>query len=194
MTSTWPILTRQDVIAFEFSSWFFTFSSLSIKSTVIPLPDQFRSYLEADGVFVPTGSENSYVCPLVDTLTLDTSNDCFRPPKSTLTDDNADDCHSDSEDEATTSAATQYAFPEIDAQIQAAIDAYGGGVFPKLNFSSPKAHFPLFCSSWGVLIPPSFETCLGCGLAVASVAAAAMHVSGGRVHAIEIVRLCLARS
>jgi len=63
-----------------------------------------------------------------------------------LTDDNADDCHSDSEDEASTSAATQYAFPEINTQIQAAIDAYGGGVFPKLNFSSPKARFPLFCS------------------------------------------------
>jgi len=73
-------------------------------------------------------------------------NHYFRPPKSTLTDDNTDDCHSDSEDEASTSAATQYAFPEIDTQIQAAIDAYGGGVFPKLNFSSPKARFPLFCS------------------------------------------------
>jgi hypothetical protein len=71
-----------------------------------------------------------------------------------LTDDDVNDCLSDSEDEATTGAATQYAFPEIDAQIQAAIDAYGGGVFPKLNFSSPKACFPLFCSLWGILIPP----------------------------------------
>jgi hypothetical protein len=57
-----------------------------------------------------------------------------------LTDDNV---NSDSEDEATTIAAMQYAFPETDAQIRAAIDAYGGGVFPKLNFSSPKARFPL---------------------------------------------------
>jgi len=58
MTSTWPILSREDVIAFQFSNWFPTFSTLSIKSTVILLPDEFRSYLEADGVFVPTGSEN----------------------------------------------------------------------------------------------------------------------------------------
>ena len=71
-----------------------------------------------------------------------------------MTDDNTNDSHSDSEDEATTSVATQYAFPEIDAQIQATIDAYGGGVFPKLNFSSPKAPFPLFSSLWGILIPP----------------------------------------
>src|SRR6266576_6635591 len=58
MTMSWPILSREDIIAFQFSSWFPTFSSLSIKSTIIPLTDDFRSYLEADGVFVPTGSEN----------------------------------------------------------------------------------------------------------------------------------------
>jgi len=69
-------------------------------------------------------------------------------------DDNADDCHSDSEDESSISAATQYAFPDINTQIQAAIDTYGGGVFPKLNFSSPKdtawllpSSQPLRCTS-----------------------------------------------
>jgi len=134
MTSTWPVLTRKDVIAFQFSSWFSTFSSLSIKSTIIPLPDEFRSYLEADGVFVPAGSENSL-------------------PKSTLRDDNADDDHSDTDDQAV-SPATHYAFPELDAHIRAAIEAYGGGVFPKLNFSSPKdaawllpSSQPLRCTS-----------------------------------------------
>jgi hypothetical protein len=58
MTISWPVLSREDIIAFQFSSWFPTFSSLSIKSTIIPLTDNFKSYLEADGVFVPTGSEN----------------------------------------------------------------------------------------------------------------------------------------
>jgi D123 len=55
---TWPSLTREDVIAFQFSSWYPTFSSLSIISTVLPLADDFKSYLEADGVFVPAGSED----------------------------------------------------------------------------------------------------------------------------------------
>jgi hypothetical protein len=73
-----------------------------------------------------------------------------------LTDDNADDCHGDSEDEATTNAATQYAFPEIDAQILATIDAYGGGVFPKLNFSSPKARCPPFSAQCGGIFDPTF--------------------------------------
>jgi hypothetical protein len=116
MTSTWPVLSREDVIAFQFSSWFSTFSFLSIKSTVIPLADDFRSYLEADGVFVPTGSENL-------------------PPKSTLEDDRDHDCDSDDE---VASSAVRYALPVLDSQIRATINEYGGAVFPKLNFSSPK--------------------------------------------------------
>jgi D123 len=46
------------------------------------------------------------------------------------------DSHDD--DEAVSPATKQYAFPEFDAQIRACIDKYGA-VFPKLNFSSPKA-------------------------------------------------------
>ena len=59
--TTRPTLTREDVIAFQFSSWYPHYSSLSIKSTVVPLDDDFTSYLEADGVFVPIGSEDVYV-------------------------------------------------------------------------------------------------------------------------------------
>jgi len=59
---------------------------------------------------------------------------------STLEDDNADDdSDSDNDDEAAiASTAARYAFPELDAQIRAVIEDYGGAVFPKLNFSSPK--------------------------------------------------------
>lgn len=66
--TTWPTLTRKDVIAFQFSSWYPNYSSLSIKSTVVRLDDDFRSYLEADGVYVPIGSEDVYVqlCPDID--------------------------------------------------------------------------------------------------------------------------------
>jgi hypothetical protein len=44
----------------------------------------------------------------------------------------------------------------------------------------------------GFLIPPFHCEPLGRGLAAALVAAAAMHLSGGRVHVVEIVRFCLA--
>ncbi|KAI9443105.1 cytoplasmic protein [Lactarius indigo] len=127
MTS-WPTLTREDVIAFQFSNWYPIYSSLSIRSTVVPLDDDFRSYLEADGIFVPIGSEDV-------------------PPRSTLEDH---DQHSD--DEAT-SPSTQYAFPELDTRVRTVIDEYGA-VFPKLNFSSPKdaawllpSSSPLKCTS-----------------------------------------------
>ena len=66
-------------------------------------------------------------------------------PKSTLEDHDIDQV-SDDED---TSPSKQYAFPELDAQIRAVINEYGA-VFPKLNFSSPKARLGQ------AIIPPSF--------------------------------------
>jgi hypothetical protein len=59
--TTWPTLSREDVIAFQFSRWYPNYSSLSIKSITVPLDDDFRLYLEADGIFVPIGSEDVYV-------------------------------------------------------------------------------------------------------------------------------------
>ncbi|KAI0304511.1 cytoplasmic protein [Multifurca ochricompacta] len=105
MTST----RREDIIAFQFSSWYPIFSSLSIKSTILPLDNDFKLYLEADGVFVPTGSEDL-------------------PPNSTLSLEECD-AHQDSDDEAT----SRYAFPQLDAQVRAVIREYHA-VFPKLNF------------------------------------------------------------
>jgi hypothetical protein len=71
---------------------------------------------------------------LLQTLTIG-FHDYIRPRKSTLEDDHDHDCDSDDEDG---SFAARYSFPELDAQIRATIDEYGGAVFPKLNFSSPK--------------------------------------------------------
>ncbi|KAF8170075.1 cytoplasmic protein [Pholiota molesta] len=116
MTSSapFPRLTPAYILAFQFSSWYPLFAAHSIKSTVVrPLPDAFRAYLDADGVFVPEGSEDN-------------------PVESTLSDDEDDE---GAGEEAEGSA--HYAFPDLDARIRAAVKEYGG-VFPKLNFSSPK--------------------------------------------------------
>jgi hypothetical protein len=59
-----------------------------------------------------------------------------------LDDHHDHDC--DSDDEVTDSFAARYSFPELDAQIRATINEYGGAVFPKLNFSSPKVRVSLF--------------------------------------------------
>lgn len=84
-------------------------------------------------MFSSRGVQKTCVCiVLLQTLIIG-YHDYIRPQKSTLEDDH--DC--DSDDEAG-SFAVRYSFPELDAQIRATIDEYGGAVFPKLNFSSPK--------------------------------------------------------
>jgi len=60
--SLFPVLTSSYILAFQFSSWYPTFARHSIKSTIVrPLSEDFREYLNADGVFVPEGSEDALV-------------------------------------------------------------------------------------------------------------------------------------
>ncbi|VDC02368.1 unnamed protein product [Peniophora sp. CBMAI 1063] len=115
-----PPLNRADVLAFQFSSWYPTFSSLSIKSTIIrPVPEGFHAYLNADGVFLPEGS--------VDV-----------PAKSSIVDvDDEEEDEDDSSDEDGEEVNVRHAFPELDERIRATVREYEA-VFPKLNFSSPK--------------------------------------------------------
>ncbi|KAH9971930.1 D123-domain-containing protein [Lactifluus volemus] len=113
--TTWPTLTKRDVIAFQFSSWYPTFSSLSIKSTVVPLADDFKAYLEADGVFVPAGSENL-------------------PPSEEVGHDSDGRGGGGGHELALT---RRYTFPELDAQIRASIDEYGADATWLLPLSSP---------------------------------------------------------
>ncbi|KAF8957242.1 D123-domain-containing protein [Flammula alnicola] len=136
-----PAATQSYILAFQFSSWYPTFAKHSIKSTVIrPLSDDFREYLNADGVFVPEGSEDA-------------------PADSTLSDDedateaDDDEDSDDGEDGDGGSTRRHYAFPELDQRIRQCVQEYDA-VFPKLNFSSPKdaswllpASSPLKCTS-----------------------------------------------
>jgi D123 len=131
--TTWPTLTKKDVIAFQFSSWYPTFSSLSIKSTVLPLADDFKAYLEADGVFVPVGSENLCVHPNPWPSYHSESKNFPRPLSEQVDHDTDDD-----EAAMNPTVTRPYTFPQLDARIRGSIDEYGA-VFPKLNFSSPKA-------------------------------------------------------
>jgi len=60
-----PQTTVKSILTFQFSSWYPTFAKHSIRSTVIrPLSKEFREYLDADGVFVPEGSEDALVCTI----------------------------------------------------------------------------------------------------------------------------------
>ncbi|KAF4583625.1 Cell division cycle protein 123 [Pleurotus pulmonarius] len=140
MAPLFPDLSKDAILSFQFSSWYPKFAHLSIKSTFIrPLSHDFEEYLNADGVFVPEGSDDV-------------------PVKSTLSDD--DDGGSEDDEEAGSAHESdgelpprRYAFPELDDQIRMCIKEYGA-VFPKLNFSAPKdaswvlpASSPLKCTT-----------------------------------------------
>ena len=58
------------------------------------------------------------------------------PAESTLSDDEAEE-GADDDDDDDDEEKRHYSFPELDARIRACVMEYGG-VFPKLNFSSPK--------------------------------------------------------
>ncbi|KAF9046324.1 D123-domain-containing protein [Panaeolus papilionaceus] len=124
-----PRLCPSYILAFQFSSWYPLFEKHTIRSTIIrPLSSEFQDYLNADGIFVPQGSENA-------------------PAITELSDDEGDEDDEDGEETKT------YTFPELDSQIRSAVQEYDA-VFPKLNFSSPKdaswllpASSPLKCTS-----------------------------------------------
>ncbi len=59
-----PPASKDYVLGFQFSSWYPSFVKYTIKSTIVrPLPDDFCEYLDADGIFVPEGSENMLHIP-----------------------------------------------------------------------------------------------------------------------------------
>ncbi|KAF9496484.1 D123-domain-containing protein [Pleurotus eryngii] len=140
MVPLFPDLSEDAILSFQFSSWYPEFVPLTIKSTVIrPLSKDFEEYLNADGVFVPEGSDDI-------------------PVRSTLSDDEGgseeDEEEAGSEHELNDETPPRrYAFPELDDKIRMCIKEYGA-VFPKLNFSAPRdaswvlpASSPLKCTT-----------------------------------------------
>ncbi|RKO84164.1 D123-domain-containing protein, partial [Blyttiomyces helicus] len=104
--------TAQQILNCSFSSWYPKFASATLKSKVIrPLPEEFVAYLNADGVFLPLDRYGrSYL----------------------WADGDGEDESGEDEDSSIPH------FPELQTQIDDAIEELGGAVFPKLNWSSPK--------------------------------------------------------
>ena len=144
-----PLPTLNDVLLTQFSRWYPIFSNLppnecrrtnvTIKSVLVDLPDSFRDYLSVDGVRLPVGSR-------VSSGMLDDENDTH--DDGVWSDDETDDDEEEEienrrqtadDDEALVVAEEQtFSFPELNESIQQAIDALGGKVVPKLNWSCPK--------------------------------------------------------
>lgn len=111
-------MKKEQVLHCQFSAWYPLFRSLTIKSVILPLPQNVKDYLLDDGTLVVSGRED--------------------PPAHSQpdSDDEAEEIQwSDDENTATLTAPE---FPEFNTTVQEAINSLGGSVFPKLNWSAPR--------------------------------------------------------
>ncbi|WVQ73443.1 hypothetical protein IAR50_003015 [Cryptococcus sp. DSM 104548] len=135
-----PTLTLQHIDAARTSSWHDTFADITFPAQVIDLAElgeqeEFSRWLEADSIFYPEGSEGTE-----DTATL--SEEPFARSRSS----------SNASDASSSSIPPVYRLPKLNAAIREAIKVFGGAVFPKLNWTSPKdAAFILPQASYGPL-------------------------------------------
>ncbi|SCZ88487.1 BZ3500_MvSof-1268-A1-R1_Chr2-1g04442 [Microbotryum saponariae] len=122
-----PPLTKADVIACAFSSWYPTFRRHSPKATVIaPLSDEFIDYLQSDGVFLPEGSGPMGLV-------------AQRMIKSRISElSDSEDDESANGTESSDDQSWQVSFPKLDSEIRDVLFKYDGAAFPKLNWSSPR--------------------------------------------------------
>ncbi|KAF9088938.1 hypothetical protein BGX23_007008 [Mortierella sp. AD031] len=135
-----PPLTHQRLENCAFSAWYPKFRSVSIKSKVIPLPEEFVSYLNADGVFIP--GQSGITLALSDSEDDDEDigdSDRFKAlQESTFRQRAEDDSSDDEDDESEQGEAPLPYFPGLEQEIENTIAEFGGEVFPKLNWSSPR--------------------------------------------------------
>ncbi|RUP47085.1 D123-domain-containing protein [Jimgerdemannia flammicorona] len=119
--TTFPPLTRQDVLNCSLSSWYETFRQVTFKSKVMRLSQEFVDYLNADSIFLPDDGH----------LARATVNEL---------DDDDDDEEPTNFDEGDDDGAPDNTphFPEVEEQIWQALNEFDGAIFPKLNWSSPR--------------------------------------------------------
>ncbi|PNI40160.1 CDC123 isoform 4 [Pan troglodytes] len=111
-------MKKEHVLHCQFSAWYPFFRGVTIKSVILPLPQNVKDYLLDDGTLVVSGRDD--------------------PPTHSQpdSDDEAEEIQwSDDENTATLTAPE---FPEFATKVQEAINSLGGSVFPKLNWSAPR--------------------------------------------------------
>uniref|UniRef100_A0A671SK49 Translation initiation factor eIF2 assembly protein n=2 Tax=Sinocyclocheilus anshuiensis TaxID=1608454 RepID=A0A671SK49_9TELE len=112
-------MKKEQVVNCQFSVWYPLFKKHTIKSLILPIPQNVIDYLLDDGTLVVSGSENI---------------------NSQTQINNSDSDEEDVQwtDDETTTAVTAPEFPEFNIKVQEAINVLGGCVFPKLNWSAPR--------------------------------------------------------
>uniref|UniRef100_A0A3B5R3X3 Translation initiation factor eIF2 assembly protein n=1 Tax=Xiphophorus maculatus TaxID=8083 RepID=A0A3B5R3X3_XIPMA len=95
-------MKKEQVVHCQFSVWYPIFKKHTIKSLILPLPQNVIDYLLDDGTLVISGSVPSAYDEIIDSFS--------KAPE----------------------------FPEFASTVLEAINALGGCVFPKLNWSAPR--------------------------------------------------------
>ncbi|CAM9290914.1 unnamed protein product [Ectocarpus sp. 4 AP-2014] len=111
-----PAPTQGHVLNCQFGRWHPVFKHCTPRSVVIELPEDVVRYLQQDGVVLPKGFQMS----------------CGEGVR----DDSDDEVDWGNEDEDEQNGPE---FPDLHALLSDAIASLGGAVFPKLNWSCPKA-------------------------------------------------------
>ncbi|XP_072097931.1 translation initiation factor eIF2 assembly protein isoform X1 [Mobula birostris] len=101
-------MKKEQVARCQFSIWYPLFRQHTIRSVVLPLPQNVIDYLMDDGTLVVSGRTEVPSCSRT---------------------------NEDSDEEQDIQAPE---FPDFAAQVQEAINSLGGSVFPKLNWSAPQ--------------------------------------------------------
>ncbi|XP_071374515.1 translation initiation factor eIF2 assembly protein, partial [Centroberyx affinis] len=113
-------MKKEQVVNCQFSVWYPIFKKHTIKSLILPLPQNVIDYLLDDGTLVVSGSDHN--------------------TQRTHTNSSDSDAEEDIQwsDDETTTTVTAPEFPEFTCKVLEAINALGGRVFPKLNWSAPR--------------------------------------------------------
>ncbi|KAM8974818.1 translation initiation factor eIF2 assembly protein [Pelodytes ibericus] len=111
-------MKKEQVLNCKFSEWYPKFKKFTIRSIIIPLPENVKDYLLDDGTLVVSGRDESPTC--------------------SQTDLNSNDEEVQWSDDENTTTLTAPEFPEFSIKVQEGINSLGGSVFPKLNWSSPR--------------------------------------------------------
>jgi len=106
----------QQVINCMFTNWYPCFKDITIASSAISLPESVHEYLLSDGVVLPDGKDSH----------------CRDFTSSGA--DNEDDWENETEQ----CTLVPPSFPDFEEEVIQCIEALGGSVFPKLDWSSPK--------------------------------------------------------
>jgi len=114
-------MREEEVLACSFDRWYPDFKDITFRSCIIPLPEEFVSFLMADGINIPATDETA--------ISQTTGND---------SDSEWGDGGSDSETGDQDMTAITSSVAEIESKITESIANLGGSVLPKLNWSAPK--------------------------------------------------------